>query len=50
MIVLKLPEEIEKMRASNHIVAEILNTLREKVRPGVTTGELDMCSEDDISA
>jgi methionyl aminopeptidase len=46
MIVLKLPEEIEKMRASNHIVAEILNRLKEKVRPGVTTGELDMCSEE----
>ncbi|HET6459222.1 MAG TPA: type I methionyl aminopeptidase [Syntrophales bacterium] len=46
MIVLKLPEEIEKMRASNHIVAEILNTLREKVKPGVTTSELDVCSEE----
>ncbi|HEX7535125.1 MAG TPA: M24 family metallopeptidase, partial [Syntrophales bacterium] len=46
MIVLKLPEEIEKMRASNCIVAEILNTLKEKVRPGITTGELDICSEE----
>ncbi len=39
------PEEIEKIRASNHIVAEILNTLREKIRPGITTGDLDMYSE-----
>ncbi|MGC9975827.1 MAG: type I methionyl aminopeptidase [Syntrophales bacterium] len=46
MIVLKLPEEIERMRASNHIVAEILNTLRERVKPGVTTSELDVCSEE----
>jgi len=46
MIVLKLPEEIEKIRASNHIVAEILSTLKEKVRPGITTGELDVCSEE----
>ena len=46
MIILKLPEEIEKMRASNHIVAEILIALKEKVKPGITTGELDSYSED----
>jgi methionyl aminopeptidase len=46
MIILKLPEEIEKMRASNHIVAEILIALKEKVKPGITTGELDSYSEE----
>ncbi len=46
MVILKLPDEIEKMRASNHIVAEILNALKEKVKPGVTTGELDSYSEE----
>jgi methionyl aminopeptidase len=46
MIILKLPDEIEKMRASNYIVAEILNTLKEKVTPGITTGELDSYSEE----
>ncbi len=46
MIILKLPEEIEKMRASNYIVAEILNSLKEKVTPGITTGELDYYSEE----
>jgi methionyl aminopeptidase len=46
MIILKLPEEIEKMRASNYIVAEILNRLKEKVTPGITTGELDSYSEE----
>jgi len=46
MIILKLPEEIEKMRASNYIVAEILHRLREKVTPGITTGELDNYSEE----
>lgn len=46
MIILKLPEEIEKMRASNHIVAEILIALKEKVKPGITTGELDNYSEE----
>ncbi|MEN6321819.1 MAG: type I methionyl aminopeptidase [Syntrophaceae bacterium] len=46
MIILKLPEEIEKMRASNHIVAEILIALKERVKPGITTGELDGYSEE----
>jgi len=38
MIVLKTPEEIERIRESNHIVADIFSTLREKVKPGITTG------------
>ncbi|QEM67946.1 type I methionyl aminopeptidase [Geobacter sp. FeAm09] len=41
MIVLKSPREIEKMRAACKIVAEILLLLRERVKPGVTTAELD---------
>ena len=45
MVILKLPEEIEKLRTANAIVAEILAELREKVRPGVTTRELDRLSE-----
>ncbi len=45
MVILKLPEEIEKLRTANAIVAEILAELREKVRPGVTTLELDRLSE-----
>lgn len=46
MIILKLPDEIEKLRTSNQIVAEILSELRERIRPGVTTGELDgYCEE-----
>lgn len=46
MVILKLPEEIEKARASNKIVAEVLARLREKVKPGVTTKELDKFAED----
>ena len=46
MIVLKRPEEIEIMRAANVIVAEVLAELRDAVRPGVTTGELDRIAED----
>ena len=45
MVILKLPDEIEKLRTGNAIVAEILAELREKVKPGVTTRELDRLSE-----
>lgn len=46
MVVLKLPEEIDKMRASNRMVAEILSVLKERVKPGVTTADLDRVSEE----
>lgn len=46
MVILKLPDEIEKLRVSNRIVAEILRALREKVKPGITTRELDRLSEE----
>jgi len=46
MVILKLPEEIEKARASNRIVAEVLNRISEKVKPGVRTRDLDKLAED----
>jgi len=46
MVILKRPDEIEKMRASNRIVAEILIALQEKTKPGITTIELDRYSEE----
>jgi methionyl aminopeptidase len=46
MVILKLPEEIEKARVSNRIVAEVLSRLREKIKPGVKTRELDRLAED----
>ena len=46
MVILKLPAEIEKARASNLIVAEVLSKLREKVKPGVRTRELDKFAEE----
>lgn len=46
MIVLRSPREIEKIRKACLIVAEILQRLREHVRPGVTTGDLDALSEE----
>jgi methionyl aminopeptidase len=46
MILLKSRDEIECMRAANVIVAEILAEVRERVRPGVTTAELDALAEE----
>ncbi len=45
MIVLKTPEEIAIMHEANQIVAEILETLKQKASPGVTTLELDQMAE-----
>jgi methionyl aminopeptidase len=44
MVILKSPSEIEKIRQSNVIVAEILEVLREKVEPGTNTLQLDEIS------
>lgn len=44
-IILKSPHEIEKMRRSNQIVAEILEEIKGAVRPGVSTRELDERAE-----
>jgi len=41
MIILKSAEEIEKMRKSGQIAAQLSRKLTEKVKPGVTTKELD---------
>jgi len=46
MVILKQQSEIEKIRASNGIVAEILAELKEKVQEGVTTWDLDRISEE----
>jgi len=41
MIALKTKSELETMREAGRIVARLLIELREAIRPGVTTGELD---------
>lgn len=46
MITLKSPREIEIMRRANAIVAEVLQELRRRVAPGVTTLELDAIAEE----
>ena len=45
MVILKSPSEIEKIRQSNVIVAEILEILRKKIEPGTDTLTLDKISE-----
>ena len=46
MVILKSSEEIEMIRASDIIVANILNELRNMIKPGITTIELDRYSEE----
>ncbi len=45
MIVCKSPAEIERMRAANALVADVLAELEAMVAPGVTTAELDAAAE-----
>lgn len=47
-ITIKNPEEIEKMRIANRIVAEVHEAMKKEVRPGVSTGYLDKVAEDII--
>lgn len=46
MISLKSAREIDIMRRANVIVAEVLQELKEKIKPGVTTLELDALAEE----
>jgi methionyl aminopeptidase len=46
VISLKSPREIEIMRRANTIVAEVLQELRQRVAPGVTTLDLDAIAEE----
>ncbi len=45
MIICKSPAEIEKMRRSGRLVRELLGEISEKVRPGVTTLDLEKFAE-----
>jgi methionyl aminopeptidase len=45
VITRKSPEEIERMAVSGEILVRCLKMLVSKVRPGVTTGELDAAAE-----
>ncbi len=45
-IVIKTPDEIERMRIAGRLAAEVLDFIAPYVRPGVTTGELDRLCHD----
>ena len=50
MITRKNSEELEKMRRAGQIVADAIAAVREAVRPGVTTKQLDEIAEREIRA
>jgi methionyl aminopeptidase len=45
VIIKKSPEEIDKIAAAGEILVKALALLQSKLRPGVTTGELDAAAE-----
>ena len=45
MVKLRSSEEIQKIRTSAGIVAETLQLLKSRAKPGVTTAELDQAAE-----
>ena len=45
-IVIKTPEEIEKMRVAGRLASEVLDFIEPHVKPGVTTAELDRLCHD----
>jgi methionyl aminopeptidase len=47
---IKTPEQIEKMRVAGRLVGETLELLRDSVRAGVSTGQLDAIAEQNIRA
>ncbi len=48
MIVLKSRDEIEKMRAANQIIREVVERLAGEIKPGVKTVDLDRIAEEMI--
>ena len=48
MIILKSPQEIERMRRPCKMVAEILALLKQSIKPGVTTLELNEIAEREV--
>ena len=48
MIKIKSPSEIELMKVAGRVTAEVLDIMREVIRPGISTGELDRIAEEHI--
>ncbi|MDR1885305.1 MAG: type I methionyl aminopeptidase [Synergistaceae bacterium] len=49
MVTLKKPPEIEKMKRAGAVVADVLNLMRDVIKPGIDTLSLDSAAEDLIS-
>lgn len=49
MIPVKTPAELDRMRASNRIAADVLRAIMAQVRPGVTTRELEELAVEEIT-
>jgi len=47
-VIIKTPEEIEKMRVAGRLAAEVLEMIGEHVKPGITTEALDRLCHDYI--
>ena len=45
MISIKNPDQIAKMRTAGALLYEVLQKLREAVKPGMTTAALDVYAE-----
>ena len=50
MIILKTNNELKIMREANRIIAIILSEIRDKIKPGVSTYELDQWAEERLSS
>ena len=50
MITLKTDAEIERMRISGKLTANVLDLLGKSIRPGITTAELDRIAYDYIKS
>jgi methionyl aminopeptidase len=48
-VVLKSPQEIEKMRHAGRVTHDVLQVLRAHVKPGVTTQDLDKVAEEELA-
>ncbi|MBI4655147.1 MAG: type I methionyl aminopeptidase [Elusimicrobia bacterium] len=49
MVEIKTPKEIEKIRKASNIVAEVLCGIKKKIKPGVSTAQLNEFAEDQIA-
>lgn len=50
MINIKTADQVEKMRISGALVAKVLQAVRENIKPGMTTFDIDKLVEDNILA